>query len=326
MDALLHLQGDPESPLTPFFLIHAISGLALPYLALGSLSDDSERPVYGISSPTYEFKSYTLPSTLDSLAAEYVNLIRREVQPKGPYLLGGWSMGGMIAMRMAALLESQGEKVLQVVLVDSSNPETIPPFATKNEHEILTSLTFSHVSRGLEMPGCPPLNRNDSDSSIATTSCSSSDERFFNPIQMGASTPDSEICSEEELYDEEYDDDDDDFEDDDAVNMMEWPSRMRKHIFNGLSLIACKNAPSKYGPVIAQVTLIKCASLDKLPPLLSDTRRHAIQKLFRDSKSGWRLPQFRTLLINSAHDHVLDAEHAEELTEAFRKALKSVKH
>ena len=323
MDALLHLQGDSESELTPLFLIHAISGLALPYLSLGSLSEDNERPVYGLSSPTYEFKSYTLPSTLDSLAAEYVNLIRREVQPHGPYLLGGWSMGGMIAERCAAILESQGEKVLHVILIDSSNPATIPPFADANEHNILTSLTFSHLSKGLGMSSAPLLNRNDSDSSISTNSSSSSQECLNYAQQTGLRTPDSEISSDDDEL--QYEEDDDDFDDDDAVNMLEWPSRMRKHIFNGLSLIACKNTPSKYGSVTAPISLIKCASLDKLPPLLSDARRHAIQKLFRDPKSGWRMSQTRTLLIKSAHDHVLDAEHAQDLTDALRKVLKTVK-
>jgi pimeloyl-ACP methyl ester carboxylesterase len=321
MEAVLHLQGDSKSELTPLFLIHAISGLALPYLALGSLSEDSERPVYGISSPTYEFKSYSLPLTLDSLANEYVNLIRREVQPHGPYLLGGWSMGGMLAERCAAILETQGEKVLHVILIDSSNPATIPPFANANEHNILTSLTFSHLSKGLGMSSAPPLNRNDSDSSVGIPSSSSSQECLNFPQQMGSWTPDSEISFDEELQYEEYDDN---FDDDDAVNMLEWPSRMRKHIFNGLSLIACKNTPSKYGSVTAPVSLIKCASLDKLPPLLSDARRHAIQKLFRDPKSGWRMSQIRTLLVKSAHDHVLDAEHAEDLTEALRTVLNTV--
>jgi pimeloyl-ACP methyl ester carboxylesterase len=320
MEAVLHLQGDPQSELTPLFLIHAISGLALPYLSLGSLSEESERPVYGISSPTYEYKSYTLPTTLDSLAAEYVNLIRTEVQPQGPYLLGGWSMGGMIAERCAAILEAQGEKVLHVVLIDSSNPATIPPFADANEHNILTSLTFGGVSKGLGMPSPPSLNRYDSDSSISTTS--STDCMGF-PQELGACTPDSEIGSdEEELL---YEEDEDDFDDDDAVNMMEWPSRMRKHIFNGLSLIAAKNTPSKYDAVKAPVSLIKCASLKDLPPLLSDARRHAVQKLFRDPKSGWRMGQMRTLLIKSTHDHVLDAEHAEELTQALRKVLRHVR-
>ncbi|KAH6672342.1 Alpha/Beta hydrolase protein [Halenospora varia] len=298
MEALLHLQGDPESDLAPLFLIHAISGLALPYLALGSLTNDG-RPIYGISSPIYEFKGYSPPSSLDTLAAEYVSLIRREVQPHGPYLLGGWSMGGMISMRMAALLESQGEKVLHVVLIDSANPDNIPPFADTNEHTILTSLTFSHVSQGLGMPSTPSLNRNNSDSSFSSSS------KLFD-------------CDDE--YEDDFAEDDDD-----AVSMLEWPARMRKHIFNGLSLIACKGSRSKYGTVSAPVTLIKCSTLKTLPPLLSEARRRAIQKTFRDSNSGWKLAQMRTMLISSAHDHVLDPEHAEELTRALRNALKSVK-
>jgi thioesterase domain-containing protein len=60
--------------------------------------------------------------TLRDLARLYIGLIRT-VQPDGPYLLGGYSFGGNLAVEMALQLEAQGEKVEQVLLVDSHPPE-----------------------------------------------------------------------------------------------------------------------------------------------------------------------------------------------------------
>lgn len=309
MEALLHIQGDASSDLTPLFLVHAISGLALPYLSLGSLSDNHERPVYGISSPFYVRKSYTLPTTLDLLAQEYIDLIQNEVQPHGPYLLGGWSMGGMIAVRMAALLEAQGETVLHVILIDAANPEEIPEFED-NEHNILTSLTFEFLARGLGVAVRPEMKRAISESSSAN----SSDDKDDMWDIFDTDTLDSDSEAEDE--------DEDEF--DNAVSMVEWLLRMRKHIFNGLALIASKEG-SKYGAVTALVSLIKCGTLDPIPPTLSAPRKHAIRKLHVSPKSGWRLPQMRTLSIPmAAHNRVLDAEHAGDLTMAMKAVLDEV--
>ncbi|KAJ6518216.1 hypothetical protein C8R47DRAFT_1086338 [Mycena vitilis] len=44
----------------------------------------------------------------------------KEVQPKGPYRLGGYSAGGFMACRIAKLLEADGEQVIQLALIDNS--------------------------------------------------------------------------------------------------------------------------------------------------------------------------------------------------------------
>jgi thioesterase domain-containing protein len=55
------------------------------------------------------------------MAAWYIRCLR-EVQPAGPYSLGGWSMGGVVAFEMARQLEQQGETVDLLVLIDSFAP------------------------------------------------------------------------------------------------------------------------------------------------------------------------------------------------------------
>ncbi|KAK1700553.1 Alpha/Beta hydrolase protein [Colletotrichum godetiae] len=146
MEVITLLQGDEDSHLTPFFMCHAISGLALPFLRLEALSEDDERPVYGITSPMHcpGGDDFEFPETLRDLAALYVDKIK-EIQPMGPYLLGGWSMGGMIAMNMAVVLRDQGEKVTKVIMLDSANPETFPSFPSAKDHRSLTHLTFTRT-------------------------------------------------------------------------------------------------------------------------------------------------------------------------------------
>jgi len=77
----------------PLFLVHPVGGNVLCYLPLARL----DRPVYAIQSPS----PGSLPEwTVESLATLYLEAIR-EIQPAGPYLLGGWSMGGVVAFEMA---------------------------------------------------------------------------------------------------------------------------------------------------------------------------------------------------------------------------------
>ncbi|HYO74527.1 MAG TPA: thioesterase domain-containing protein, partial [Archangium sp.] len=50
----------------------------------------------------------------------------RAVQPEGPYLLGGWSLGGTLAYEMAKELRRQGQEVALLVLLDSFAPTGRP--------------------------------------------------------------------------------------------------------------------------------------------------------------------------------------------------------
>jgi thioesterase domain-containing protein len=52
------------------------------------------------------------------IAAKYIEILKRH-QPEGPYLLGGWCYGGMVAHEMACQLEQAGEEVRYLILLDS---------------------------------------------------------------------------------------------------------------------------------------------------------------------------------------------------------------
>jgi thioesterase domain-containing protein len=55
---------------------------------------------------------------VEEMAGHYLTAVRT-VQPYGPYLLGGWSMGGIIAYEMAQQLRAQGESTAWLALIDT---------------------------------------------------------------------------------------------------------------------------------------------------------------------------------------------------------------
>lgn len=109
--------GRPEtSDNPPLFLVHPAGGIAWGYRGLAHALG-ADRPVYGLQSPALD-ATVSLPQSLTALATDYVRRIR-QIRPHGPYHIGGWSLGGLIAHEMAVQLQAAGERVGVVVLLDS---------------------------------------------------------------------------------------------------------------------------------------------------------------------------------------------------------------
>lgn len=103
----------------PFFFLHGQwLGGALYSLELAR-SMGPEQPFYLLE--PYKFDGLAVPPTLEEMAAAHLEVIRG-VQPQGPYLLGGWCNGGLIAYEMARQLYAQGHTVDLLVLMDSDAP------------------------------------------------------------------------------------------------------------------------------------------------------------------------------------------------------------
>ena len=100
----------------PFFCIHAVGGNILEYNELaGHLSSD--QPFYGLQSIGLDGHAKPL-TDIRSMAAAYIREIR-EVQPHGPYYLGGRSFGGSIAFEIASQLRDEGEDIAMLAIFDS---------------------------------------------------------------------------------------------------------------------------------------------------------------------------------------------------------------
>ncbi|GHF96250.1 MULTISPECIES: type I polyketide synthase [Amycolatopsis] len=93
----------------PIFLFHPAGGTASVYRELARLLPEGP-PVYG-------FERLDEHTTVEAKAARYAELIR-DIQPHGPYRLGGWSFGGCLAYETARHLN--GAEI--VFLIDTILP------------------------------------------------------------------------------------------------------------------------------------------------------------------------------------------------------------
>nr|WP_306415012.1 MULTISPECIES: non-ribosomal peptide synthetase [unclassified Calothrix] len=109
----------PHGSKPPLFFVHPIGGNVLCYYELArNLQPD--QPFYGLQSLGLDGESQPHTS-IEDMATDYITALR-VVQPQGPYFLGGWSMGGVVAFEMAQQLHKQGHKVKRLVLLDSLAP------------------------------------------------------------------------------------------------------------------------------------------------------------------------------------------------------------
>src|SRR2546421_8185763 len=100
----------------PFFCIHAVGGNVLEYRDLARLLG-ADQPVYGLQAKGLDGKSQPHTS-IKEMAAHYIREMR-EVQPEGPYMIGGRSSGGTIAFEMACQPAEPGQKVERLALLDT---------------------------------------------------------------------------------------------------------------------------------------------------------------------------------------------------------------
>jgi acyl-CoA synthetase (AMP-forming)/AMP-acid ligase II/thioesterase domain-containing protein/acyl carrier protein len=95
----------------PFFLLHGAERLGR---RIGV-----DRPVYALR--PHGFDGQRAPSTVEEMAADYLREIRT-VQSAGPYYLGGYSFGGLVALELAQQLTAQSQEVKLLILLDPTTP------------------------------------------------------------------------------------------------------------------------------------------------------------------------------------------------------------
>jgi amino acid adenylation domain-containing protein len=106
----------PGSPnKTPLFCMHAIWGNILFYRNFTKYIE-ADRPVYGLQSKGLDGQQPPCNS-IPEMAANYIQEIQT-IQPQGPYLLLGYSLGGLIAFEIAQQLQAQGQEIQLLALVD----------------------------------------------------------------------------------------------------------------------------------------------------------------------------------------------------------------
>jgi thioesterase domain-containing protein/glycosyltransferase involved in cell wall biosynthesis len=110
--------GRPEAR-RPLFLVHPAAGTVDCYVDLAQrLGPD--QPLYALQAAGLAGEGEPV-ARMEEMAARYVAALRGR-QERGPYLLGGWSFGAIVAFEMARQLREAGEEVGLLALVDSLAP------------------------------------------------------------------------------------------------------------------------------------------------------------------------------------------------------------
>ncbi|MEH1934482.1 MAG: SDR family oxidoreductase [Nostoc sp.] len=144
----------PQGSKPPLFFVHPVGGNILCYYEL-SLHLDSDQPFYGLQALGLngESQPYT---RIEDMAAKYIEALR-QIQPNGPYFLGGWSMGGIVAFEMATQLLRHGDQVAMLAMLDSPAPvntEQIAEIDDYNDVKILVDFAIDMAqSAGKSLSG-----------------------------------------------------------------------------------------------------------------------------------------------------------------------------
>ena len=103
---------------SPLYCVAGIGGHCMELKQLGDELEDI--PFYGLETRGV-VEGHQPHETIEAQATEHIEAIRA-VQPKGPYYLSGYSIGGVVAFEMAKQLVSQGEEIAWLGLIDTGSP------------------------------------------------------------------------------------------------------------------------------------------------------------------------------------------------------------
>ncbi len=147
--SLVEMQsGNPAK--RPLFCIHAVWGNILFCRSFINYLE-TDRTVYGLQSKGLDGEHPPCTS-IPEMATNYIKEIK-SVQPQGPYLLSGFSLGGLIAFEIAQQLQAQGQEIELLALVDPTTPNLTssePDSPTTTRTPLLTK-TISHFKTILNL-------------------------------------------------------------------------------------------------------------------------------------------------------------------------------
>ncbi|QRO01836.1 LLM class flavin-dependent oxidoreductase [Archangium violaceum] len=143
-ESLVRIQETGDKP--PLFFVHPTGGDVLCYAPLARQLGPRQ-PFYALQSLADQEAG-----SIEEMAARYLEEVRK-VRPTGPYRLGGWSTGGIVAQAMARRLEEAGEQVELLMLLETWSPEI---YQRSDEPSALMAWFATDVLGGVEAAKLDP--------------------------------------------------------------------------------------------------------------------------------------------------------------------------
>jgi amino acid adenylation domain-containing protein len=146
--ALLPIRASGTHP--PLFCVHPIGGLAWCYMPLVRYMP-KEFPLYGLQAQGLDGKTEPHQS-IREVAEAYIKEIRT-VQESGPYYLLGWSFGGLVAHEMAVQLQSVGEDIAALIIMEAYLPPPAWERAAVTRAGDFDPVIPDHVAEAIQAAG-----------------------------------------------------------------------------------------------------------------------------------------------------------------------------
>jgi len=147
-DPIIALRTDGEK--TPLFLIHPVGGTIFWYIHLSKLLNTGH-PIYAIQDPGIMQKNKVFQN-IEDMASFYLSAIR-EIQPNGPYLIGGASFGSTVAIEIGKQLYITKEELVFVPALDgwAFYPDTLldPNIFKETMERQYTALRSKFTANGI---------------------------------------------------------------------------------------------------------------------------------------------------------------------------------
>ncbi|HEY7825612.1 MAG TPA: alpha/beta fold hydrolase [Candidatus Acidoferrales bacterium] len=136
---LIPLRAGMDAP--PVFLTHGLGATVMDFFEL-LRHIETRRPIYGMQARGTDGADAPLGRIEDM--AEYFFAAIREVQPRGPYILIGYSLGGLVTLEIAQRLLACGEQIALLALLESYPHRSDLPFGPRAR--LHTRLLLHHLS------------------------------------------------------------------------------------------------------------------------------------------------------------------------------------
>ena len=137
------VRGKRSSKETPLMLVTDGAGSAAAYIHLPAMKTGT--PIYALESPFLQ-DPHAYKCTVEEVCALYVKAVQK-TQPKGPYIIGGWSAGAIYAYEVSRQLLEAGEKLSGLILIDMRVPMAMPDALEPSIEIIEQAGLFTGVER-----------------------------------------------------------------------------------------------------------------------------------------------------------------------------------
>jgi amino acid adenylation domain-containing protein len=138
---------DRDVGLTPFFYVDALGNSLFAIHKMASLLR-RDRAIYALQYPGFA-RQRPQTGSIETIEETYLSEIQK-IQPNGPYYLGGYCIGGLIAYEIAQQLRAAGQKVELLVLIEAFVPGKLQYL---HERTGLTEFLDNHIAEFLLRSG-----------------------------------------------------------------------------------------------------------------------------------------------------------------------------